>query len=36
MEDINGDIKKSSCQDIISRDTGKKELPMATLFYIRL
>ena len=36
MEDINGDIKKSSSQDIISRDTGKKELPMITLFCIRL
>ena len=32
MEDINGDINKSSSQDIISRDTGKKELPMITLF----
>ena len=36
MEDINGDINKSSSQDIISRDTGKKELPMITLFCIRL
>ena len=36
MEDINGDINKSSSQDIISRDTGKKKLPMITLFCIRL
>ena len=36
MKDINGDINKSSSQDIISRDTGKKELPMITLFCIRL
>ena len=35
MKDINGDINKSSSQDIISRDTGKKELPMA-IFCIRL
>ena len=35
MEDINGDINKSSSQDIIRRDTGKKELPMITLFCIR-
>ena len=36
MEDINGDINKYSSQDIINRDTGKKELPMITLFCIRL
>ena len=30
------DIKKSSSEDIINRDTGKKELPMITLFCIRL
>ena len=36
MEDMNGDKNKSSSQDIISRDTGKKELPMITLFCIRL
>ena len=30
MEDINGSIKKSSSQDIISRATGKKELPIIT------
>ena len=32
MEDTN----KSSSEDIINRDTGKKELPMITLFCIRL
>ena len=32
MKDINGDTNKSSSQDIISRDTGKKELLMITLF----
>ena len=36
MEDINGDINKYSSQDIINRDIGKKELPMITLFRIRL
>ena len=36
MEDINGDINKSSSQDIINRDTSKKELPIITLFCIRL
>ena len=36
MEDMNSDKNKSSSQDIISRDTGKKELPMITLFCIRL
>ena len=36
MKDMNGDINKSSSQDIIRRDTGKKELPMITLFCIRL
>ena len=34
MEDINDDINKPSSQDIINRD--KKELPMITLFCIRL
>ena len=32
MEDTN----KSSSEDIINRDTGKKELHMVTLFRIRL
>ena len=32
MEEANGDINKSSSQDIISRDTGKKELPTIILF----
>ena len=32
MEDIN----KSSSEDITNRGTGKKELPMITLFFIRL
>ena len=36
VKDINGDVNKSSSQDIISRDIGKKELPMITLFCIRL
>ena len=36
MKDMNGDINKSSSQDKIRRDTGKKELPMITLFCIRL
>ena len=30
------DIKKSSSEVIINRDTGKRELPMITLFCIRL
>ena len=36
MKYINGDKNKSGSQDIISRDIGKKELPMITLFCIRL
>ena len=36
MEDINDDINKPSSQEIINRDPGKKELPMITLFCIRL
>ena len=36
MGDINGDINKSSSQDIINRDTSKKELPIITLFCFRL
>ena len=36
MKDINGDINKSSSQDIVSRDTGKKELPMINMFCIIL
>ena len=32
MEDINGDVNKSSSQDIINRDTDNKELLMITLF----
>ena len=36
MKDMNGDINKSSSQGIIRRDTVKKELPMITLFCIRL
>ena len=30
------DTNKSSSEDIINRDTGKKQLPMITLFCIRL
>ena len=36
MKDVNRNINKSSSQDIISRDTGKKQLPMITIFCIRL
>ena len=36
MENINSDRNNSSFQDIINRDTGKKELSIITLFCIRL
>ena len=36
MEDINGDINKSSSQDIINRDTGTKKFISARTFLQKL